>query len=213
MTDIRLRALALVALAVLGGGAGYAGTALGVGGSLTDQAPAGEFRVSDSGVSVSGTSGNVTVVENMTGVTAVEMSATDGRLAVETAEGPLSPADRERAKAIARSDERVRQRVAELDEYELTVEPIYGISADRVRSTNVSVDGNWTVTAENGTEVGGVGTFEVENATVETRDGSVTVGEQSYDGHVEVEIRNETGAVAVEVQVDLANEEVVVVTE
>lgn len=213
MTDIRLRALALVALAVLGGGAGYAGTVLGVGGSLTEQPPAGEFRVSDGGVSVSGANGTVTVVENMTGVTAVEMRATDGRLAVDTTDRALSPADRDRAKAIARTDDRVRQRLAELGDYELTVEPIYGISADRVRSANVSVDGNWTVTADNGTEAGGAGTFEVRNATVETRDGSVTVSEQSYDGHVEVAARNATGAVAFEAQIDLETDEVVVVTE
>ncbi|ELZ30197.1 hypothetical protein C475_00642 [Halosimplex carlsbadense 2-9-1] len=213
MTDIRLRALALVALAVLGGGAGYAGTALGVAGPLSEAAPAGEFRVSDSGVTLSGTNGTVTVVENMTGVTAVEMSATDDRLAVETTEGPLSPTDRDRAKAIARSDERVRQRLAELDEYELTVEPIYGISADRAGSMNVSVDGNWTETGANGTESGGTRAFEVRNATIETGDGSVTVSEQSYDGHVEVEIRTATGAVAYEAQVDLETEEVVVVTE
>ncbi|WP_415380388.1 hypothetical protein [Halosimplex sp. TS25] len=216
MTDIRLRAVALVALAVLGGCVGYAGTALGVGGPLTDRTPAAEFRVSDHGVTLSGTDETVTVVENMTGVAAVEMSATDGRLAVETDDGPLSPADRERAKAITRSDDRVRQRLAELDGYELAVEPIYGISADRVQSTNVSLDaagGNWTASAGNGTKVGSTGTFEVENATVDSHDGSVTVSEQTYDGHVEVEIRNATGAVTAEAQVDLENEEVVVVTD
>ncbi|OLZ42442.1 hypothetical protein A6E15_16380 [Natrinema saccharevitans] len=211
-----VRVIALLALASFGVGTAWAGAAVGLGDPIA-AGPGGEFSVSETDVTFSDGDREVTVLENVSGTESIEIAAADGRLTVDSEPAdPLTDAERDRALEIARDNETVTRRLASMDEYELAVEPIYGIHADSVQQTSIS-GSEWTVVeAENGTEVR---TFDVESepSSVEQGDDEVVISpaEQSYaDDDVTVEI-SEPGSSEprYEAQVDLAAERVVIVTD
>ena len=208
VTDLTRRVLALLRLALVGVALAWTGTALGVADAIGDSREPGRVDISNDGVTFADEDLRVSLVENLTTTEAVEISATDGRISVTTSDrGPLTAAQRERARAIARENATVVRILEQTDDIELTVEPIRALkttSLDRVEA-NVTVTTNSSADLE-------TYTFEsVENVTVEQDEDSVTVASEqssaSYvDGEAAVEIRDAaTGETSHSVIVDLAN--------
>jgi hypothetical protein len=213
---VAVRVVALLALASIGIATAWAGAAVGLGDPIATGS-GGEFSVSQNDVTFSNGDREVTVLENVSGAETVEIAAADGQLTVDSEPTePLTAAERERAREIARDNGTVTRRLESMAEYELAVEPIKGISADSVHRTSISRS-EWTVVeAENGTEVR---TFAVDSGTVTVDRGddavAISPAEQSYvEDDVTVAVTGpDSDAVRFEAQVDLAAERVVVVTD
>jgi hypothetical protein len=209
-TDLRMRLGLLVALAVVGVVVAGVGTTLG-GGSPLAPASGGEFVVSESNVTFADRSRDVTVVDDMENVTRVEITeAAEGRFRVETDRTrPLTAADRELAREIARSNGTVATNLATIARPELTVDPVKRIEANAIQF-------NVSVTTEN--ESRGVTVVEVENGSMDTGEHGVVIDrEPSYvDGRAVVRIsdpaKEKQAALQYSVRVDLANETVTEIT-
>lgn len=163
--DVRLRVLVLVGLAAFGAVVGATGGALGVGGPATD-GPAAEFRVTDDNVTVADDEGRkAVIIADMQNVDAVQIADSGDGFNVTTRESePLTDADRERAKRIARSNETVADRL-EASDYELRVEPVRRLNASQSAKMSFEV---------NESKLGSEDTLHVGNVTVEDEN-SVTV--------------------------------------
>jgi hypothetical protein len=207
---------AILLLALVGLGAGWAGASLGVGAPLTETGHQPSVVVSETGVTVSDGTQETTILDNMTAVESLRIQDQDGHLTVDTERAPrLTEAKRERALAIARENETVQHRLAAMDAYELTVEPIKGIPAEAMSQS--TFEASYTnVTAVEESE----GTFTVafdENASIERSGDGVTItpGDQRYvENDVNVEIREpDSDDVVAEAQVNLPEERVVIVTD
>ncbi|SDR39930.1 hypothetical protein [Natronobacterium texcoconense] len=121
----------LVGLAALGIGLAGIGTALGIGEPVTGDEPTAEFELSDDRLTLSSVDQEVTVLENPETAEIIEITESPDGFAVMTEERePLTDRDRERAKEIARENDTVRERLEELGEYDLTVEPIDEFGSD-----------------------------------------------------------------------------------
>lgn len=209
-TDLRMRLGLLVALAVVGVLVAGVGTTLG-GGSPLAPASGGEFVVSESNVTFADRSRDVTVVDDMENVTRVEITEADeGRFRVETDRiRPLTAADRELAREIARSNGTVATNLATTARPELTVDPVKRIEANAIQF-------NVSVTTEN--ESRGVTVVEVENESMDTGESGVVIDrEPSYvDDRAVVRIsdaeKEGRSALQYSVRVDLANETVTEIT-
>ena len=114
VTDLTRRVLALLVLAALGVALAWTGTALGVADAIADSREPGRVNISSDGVTFADEDLQVSLVENLTTTEAVEISATDGRISVTTSDrGPLTAAQRERARAIARENATVARVIAQ----------------------------------------------------------------------------------------------------
>jgi len=210
------RVLTLTALALVGIGIGWAGTAAGLGGQITDTGSAPAFVVSGNDVTFSDSEREITVLEDFSEEQRIEITERDGGLRIETeSTNPLTEAERERALEIARGNETVQRRLAEMDAYELSVEPIKGVPEDAMNRVSLNVSAE-DVTAVDESD----GRFRVdleENATVEASEDSVTIspGDQTYvEDDVYVEIRDpDTNEVRYKTQVNLPEERVVIVSD
>lgn len=151
----------VVGLAVLGVGLAGLGTAIGVTAPTTD-GPTSEFAFEDENLTYSDGETKVTILNGTSHVETVEFESTaDGvEVAVEERR-PLSESERTRAQEIALANETVRQRLADVDDYAVSVEPIRRLDADR--SVSIDVDGS-----------------ESANGSVET-DGNTTTFTVDYD--------------------------------
>jgi len=155
--DVPARAGLLLGLAALGLGLAGAGAAIGVDSPVTDESPPG-FTVTDSNVTLSDGDREVTVINDTGSVDRIEIAEEGGRVTVRTEyEPPLTDVERERAVAIVRGNETLRARLAAMDGYELDVEPIKRITADRATVRTLSSvekdSGSFhVVTTGNGTE-------------------------------------------------------------
>lgn len=206
------RVVALLLLAAFGVGAGLAGTAVGIDSPFTSAEPSGEVSVSETNITFSHANGAVTVLRSVNDSESVQITEAGGDISIDTEPvEPLTERERERALEIARANATVQQRLAEIDEYELTVEPIKAVPADTMTevSFNVSVE---NTSRANESE----GTFRVDPAEqIETGDDTVTItpGDQTYvedDVDVEISVPGESEP-RYRVQVDLKAERVVIV--
>ena len=218
--DLRSRLGLLAVLAVLGASIGWAGTALGYGGPITDTGSPPAFVVSESDVTFSDGGRTVTVLDDVTRTETVSIAADDEGFTVERT-GPLTDAERRQAREIARANGTVQRHLAAVGDAELVVKPIRNVPTDRVSGT-VEIERGapngtvWTnASAENGS-VATVTVQRVENVTVDEREESVTLhrGTTYAEDTVVVELRESASdELRYEAQVDLAEERVVVVTE
>ncbi|WP_121821894.1 hypothetical protein [Halostella salina] len=215
-SHVRVRLAVLLCLAALGVGLAGVGAAVGVTEPIGAGGTSGEFVVAGDSVTFSDGAGNVTVVENTANVTAIRVEETaPGRFTVETeAERPLSAAERDRAVEIARSNATVRAKLDRLDGYELGVDPVYRVTADRMRSYNVTID------ADGVTNGSGNQTYVFTgNVSAEDRDDAVVVErDPSYvEDRAVVRVRqpsaDERRDLRYSVDVDLANGTVTGITD
>jgi len=215
-SHVRVRLAVLVCLAALGVGLAGIGAAVGVTELITAGDTSGEFVVADDSVTFSDGTENVTVVENTANVTAIRVEETaPGRFTVDTeVERPLSAAERERAVEVARSNATVSARLDRLDGYELTVDPVYRVTADQMTGYNVTIDADdVTNGSDDGVYVGTV------NVSTETRDGEVVVQrDPSYvEDRAVVRVRqpdaSERRELRYSVDIDLANGTVTGITD
>lgn len=108
--------------------------------TLTDSDPGASVRVSSDNVTVSADGTEVTAVSQMTNVTAVEISETDGEFIIGTdRDDPLTDQQRTRSLAIARANDTVKRVIAGLDRYTLTVEPIQTVTATETSNISVTI--------------------------------------------------------------------------
>lgn len=168
LSDVRARLLVLVGLAVLGVALAGMGTVLGVTGFATDADATARFVVSEDNVTVSDGGEEVTVVENMSDVGAIRIAETDSRhfeVSTET-DSPLTDAERERAREIARANDTVARYLADAEGYELAVDPVRKLDLGSVNRTDASLseaDGtNASYTIETVTSDGEGGTLVVQ---------------------------------------------------
>jgi len=200
-----------VILAVLGVvGLALAGVTSAIG--VTETAAGdvgGEFVVSERNVTYSNAAQERTVIENLSGVEAIEIGRDGtGHFSIRTEEAtPLTEVDRERAKRIARTNETVRRALARLDGHDLSVEPIRELSTQNVVGVTVeqSNESNWT------NDSAETRTFKVTNVTYANESGSVVVQRDPkyVSDRAAVEIRDTDDEHRYTVYVDLANRTVV----
>jgi hypothetical protein len=212
--DLRGRVGLLVGLAVLGASIGWAGTALGYDDPIADGGSQPAFVVTNDTVTFSDGARTVTVLDNLTRAAKVEIATAESGFSVERT-GPLTDAERQRAREVARANATIRRHLAAMDAPTLAVEPIRNVPTERVTGTVEIGSGtpNGTVRTD---ESGETDTIRVENVTAEESDDSVILyrGTAYAENDVFVELRDaRTGEVRYEAQVDLAGERVVVVTE
>ena len=217
--DLVVRLGVLAALAVLGASLGWAGTALGYADPVADGDARPAFVVSGSSVTFADGARTVTVLEDVSRAESIEIAAADGGFDVERT-GPLTDAERRRAREIARANETVRGHLAAMDDPTLAVEPIRNVPSEQVSATVELEPGapNGTVWTNESVGNGSVKAFTVstvENVSVNESEESVTLhrGTTYAEDTVVVELRDaRTDAVSYEAQVDLADERVVIVT-
>ncbi|WP_336000950.1 hypothetical protein [Halorientalis halophila] len=215
--SIGTRAAALVALAAIGLGTAWAGTALGLGAPLATGDAGAEFSVSGAAVTLSTGDRSTTLVENTAALERIEIAERDGRLSVETearAGDPLTDRQRDRALEIARANETIQAHLAELDGAEFAVEPIVGIPAEGMGhvSLNASDDAMEATDRSDGTTRID---FD-EDVTIERHGDAVTIrpgDQQVVEDTVYVEIRTGDGEVAYRAQVNLPEERVLLVAD
>ncbi|WP_435066732.1 hypothetical protein [Haloplanus sp. C73] len=142
-SELRSRLGVLAGLAVLGVVLAVVGTALGLPSSLVTGAPAAQFVVSDERVTLSNSSDDVVLVDNMSNVREIQVETTGrGQFHVRTREEPpITAAERERALEIARTNDTVRQYL-DSAEYTAAVEPvrIYNVSSDKLYTDTVHLN-------------------------------------------------------------------------
>jgi len=216
MTDDLGSRLGLVAvLALLGASIGWAGTALGYGGPITEADSPPAFVVSESNVTFSDGARTVTVLDDLTRAETVEIAADDGQFRVVTESGPLTDAERRRARELARANETVQHHLAAVGDAELVVRPIRnavnGETVEPVELEPTDIHGSVRTTDDGSAFVVSTG-----NASVDADGDSVTIDREpsAAEDDVFVRIRDaRTGEAEYEAQVDLVEERVVVVTE
>ena len=205
--ELRFRLGLLLVLTVVGL------TVAGIGASFGTPTPdatgddAAEFVVSERNVTFSDRNRTVTVTDDLSNVTTVEIEeAEPGRFRVDTERRqPLTDAERERAVEIARANRTVRQRVDEMNRTEFSVDPI-----QKLDTTAINLSGNVTP----GHTSGNVSVYRFETNTSDSREGSVVVDrDPSYvEGRADVRISDPTADpetwLQYSVTVDLANETV-----
>ena len=202
--ETRMRAVAVVVLVGLGAVLGVAGGALGVGGPTVGDDPGAEFVVGQDNVSVAH-GGERTILRDLDVTEDVAIERVDGGYRVSTQEsGPLSQAERGRAKRVAGENATVAARLNELSDYDLRVEPIRRLQSDHAITGSVDVN-NSTSQETNDSAV----TYEFE--TVERGGDSVTVNRDPtfVEEEVVVAVHRPGDEDAVfDVHVDLENETV-----
>jgi hypothetical protein len=160
MPEVPASRLALLAaLAATGVALAGVGTVVGLTGTATPDAPAGEFVVSDN-VTFTTAGGDRTKLANLTADSEVRISRTGpGTFAVETESStPLSEADRELARRVARENETVSRALERMGAYELTVDPVRKLQT-------VELDVEQVRTAENSSTVSANKTVYVMNVS------------------------------------------------
>ncbi|WP_246986563.1 hypothetical protein [Halorientalis marina] len=213
--DLRSRLGLLAVLAVLGASIGWAGAALGYGGPVTETGSPPAFVVSESNVTFSDGTRTVTVLGNVTRAETVEIAADDGQFRVVTESGPLTDAERRRAREIARANETVQRHLAAVGDAELVVKPIRNaVTSETVQTVEVERTDIGRPVRANGN--GSTFVVSTGNVSVDADGDSVTIDREpaAAEDDVFVRIRDAgTGELEYEAQVDLAEERVVVVTE
>jgi len=208
---LRSRLGVLVVLAVVG--LTVAGIGVSFGTPTADSGDdAAEFVVSEENVTFADRNRTVTVTDNLSNVTTVEIEETDaGQFRVDAERRqPLTATERERAVDIARANQTVRERIDEMDRVEFSVDPIHKLEAARV-----DLGGN--VTAVNTS--GNVSVYRFETNESDSRERSVVVDrEPAYvEGRADVRLSDptaESGAqLRYSVTVDLPNGTVVDATD
>ncbi|WP_253738480.1 hypothetical protein [Halohasta salina] len=199
--------LTIVGLIVAGIGTGF--------GTPTPDATgddAAEFVVSERNVTFSDRNRTVTVADDLSNVTTVEIEETDaGRFHVDAERRqPLTATERERAVDIARDNQTASERVGELDRVEFSVDPIY-----KLDTTEVDRSGN--ITSVNTS--GNVSVYRFQTNRADSKEGSVVVDREAayVEGRADVRISDPTDGAEEQlkysVTVDLTNETVVDATD
>jgi hypothetical protein len=213
-SDLQSRLTLLVVLAVLGVGLAVIGTAVG---ATTPHAASGAgtaFVVSEDNVTVEQGDQQVTIVDNITRVDSIEIEQQgSGTYQVNTeTEDPLTDSERSHAKAIAHNNATVQQVLQDLEQYELTVEPIHKLTVDSGQTTTFT--GLNSTSMESETAEG----EETFTLTVEDSDETGTVTIDRHPEYVKdeatIRIRNpSTGEMYYSATVDLENETVTDITD
>lgn len=213
-SDLRSRLTLLMVLAVLGAGLAAIGTAVGATAPLAASGPGAAFVVSEDNVTFEQGDQRATVLDNMTRIDSIEIEQQgSGTYHVNTeTDDPLMDSERSQAKAIARDNATVQQALQDLDQYELTVEPIHKLTVDSVQTT--------AFTGLNSTSMGSETAKGEETFTLTVKDsdetGTVTIDRDPQyveDGAV-VRIRSPaTDEMYYSATVDLENETVTDITD
>lgn len=207
-SDLWSRLILLVVLTALGVGLAVLGNAVGVTTPLAASEQGAVFVVSEDNVTLEQDNQRATLINNMTRVDSIEIEQRGtGTYHVNTeAENPLADSERSQAKAIVRDNATVQQALRDLDQYELTVEPIHKLTADSAQTTaftglnNTSIEGEtaeneetFTLSVENRNETGMVA-IERDPQYVED-EAAVRVGDSATDEtyySATVDLENET---------------------
>jgi len=203
----------LVVLAALGVGLAVIGNAIGATTRLAVSEQGSAFVVSEDNVTFEQGNQRSTLLNNMSQVDSIEIEHQgSGTYQVDKkTEDPLMDSERSQAKAIARDNATVQQTLRDLDQYELTVEPIHKLTADSAQTT--------AFTGLNNTSMDGGTTEKEETFTLSVKDsnetGMVTVNRdpQYVEDEAVVRIRDSaTDQMYYSATVDLENETVTDIT-
>lgn len=213
-SDLRSRLTVLVVLAVLGVGLAIIGTAVGATTPLTASGGGAAFVVSEDNITFENGDQQATVLNNMTQVDSVEIEPQgSGTYQVNTkTDDPLTDRERSQAKTIARDNATVQEVLQNLNQYELSVDPIHKLNMDSAQTssfsglTDTSMDGE---TAE-----------EEDTFTLSVKDsdesGTVTINRDPkyVEREAVVRVRDPaTDKIEFSVTVDFANKTVTDITE
>ncbi|MGQ3330165.1 hypothetical protein [Halorubrum sp. FL23] len=208
-SDLWSRLTLLVVLAALGVSLAVIGSAVGATTPLAASEPSAAFVVSEDNVTFERGNQRATLLNNTTGVDSIEIEQQgSGTYHVNTeAKNPLTDSERNQAKAIARGNATVQQTVQDLDQYELTVEPIRKLTVDSAQTTSFT---GLTNTSRDGEKVAEEETFTL---TVEDSNetGTVTIDRESeyVENEAVVRIRDSaTDEICYSATVNLENETV-----
>ncbi|MFD1642265.1 hypothetical protein [Halohasta litorea] len=210
--ELRSRLGMLVVLTIVGLTAAGIGISYGIPTPDATGDDAAEFVVSEQNVTFSDRNRTVTVTDDLSNVTTVEVEETEsGRYRVNAERRqPLTDADREHAIEVARNNRTVSERIDEMDRVEFSVDPIYKLETTEVyRSDNI--------TSVNTS--GNVSVYRFETNESNSREGSVVVDrEPSYvEDRADVGISDPTDnretRLKYSVTVDVANGTVIDVTD
>jgi len=192
--EVGFRLGVVLALVVIGVGAAAGASALGVAfGSEGDVA----VTVGEDAVVVSNGDTERVAVDNLTGVSSIEITGEDGQYTIQTERQPsFTDEQRDRAADLVRASDRVPVG----DGYNVSVEPIERLDADDVQPIeveNVSGDGD-----------------SVSFGSVTATDDSVTIDrEPSYvPDQLNVRVHGPNGELLYSVVVDLSEDAIVDVT-
>lgn len=205
--DLARNCLTLLGLALLGVGVAVSGSAFGIDGPLADSEESTEFTVDDDGITVSDGQDEYTVIENLTKNEAVEITADNDELRVQTRQADgFSDDVQERAVTIAHNNETIRQSLGNLDDYEFVIQPSYEI--DHRPPDGITVhEADRNVTSSDDNDGVPVNEAEVEH---DDTGSSVTVHiPPSSDNRVSVAIYDNAGELQYSLVVDLDTDEVV----
>lgn len=126
------------------------------------------FNVSDGTVNVTESGQEITVVDDLSNVTEVEIEASaPGEFTVSTGrDSSLSPSDRDRARSIARENETVAAAIESLSAVRLAVDPVYRVRADSVQQVDI---GDSTNLSDN------VSAIKFESSSIESTNSGVVI--------------------------------------
>ncbi|MDQ2055542.1 hypothetical protein [Halobellus sp. H-GB7] len=196
-------------LAALGVGLAVLGTAAGATVPLAASGPGAAFVVSEDNVTFEQGDQQAIVLDNMTRIDSIEIDQQgSGTYQVNTeTKDPLTDSERSQAKAIARDNATVQQALQDLDQYELTVEPVHKLTVDSVQTMTLTGLNSTSMDSET---AAGEKTFSL---TVEDSDktGTVTIDRdpEYVEDEAAVRIRDPaTGETCYSATVDLENETV-----
>ncbi len=210
-STVRRRLFVIVVLTAVGLSVAGVSAAFDLGDALGDTTRTGEINISDDNVTFSDGDREVRLLKNLSTTSDIEVTENGGEIRVrESDDGPLSERERQLAVDIARQNDSVRQYLDEGATAE--VEPIRQLDADRVKTTNLTVEAE----VETNVSVHSAEQVRVRNVTVQYEDDTVTVdrGPEYVDDEAVVDIKNsETGERRYSVVVNLADERIERVTE
>lgn len=140
MTALHVRAAILLGLAALGLTLAWAGTALGIGGQVTeDPSPTG-LTVTDENVTLSSDDRTVTVVDDVSAVRSITVESTTDGIDVRTDQQRLlTDAQRERATSIVQNNDTIAEYLDALGEYNFSVNPVFRRSASDMQQISFNV--------------------------------------------------------------------------
>lgn len=139
--EIRSRLLVLVGLAILGVALAGIGTALGMTAPLTAHGDTPQFVVNEDNITFSERGEEITVVENTSNIREVRIEKVDStQFQVQTeTEQPLTATERNRARQIVRKNGTAQQQLDSLQEYELSVGPVFKLDSGSSFTASVEI--------------------------------------------------------------------------
>lgn len=194
-------------LAFCGIGLALIGTTTGLG-VESPEANTEQIMINENTVTISDGDTEVVVIEDLSMVTTVEMTAHRGHVAIETEE-PFSDEERSRAIEIVRSNESINKAI-DMEAYDFTAEPIENRSAEQSSTVDFTVEDDSLLNDdESGTNEDATLTVRIDE---DKRNNTVTAERdiEYMEGVLHVKIIDpETDERRFSARVDLENETIV----